>query len=312
MVVHEGRPQPTVTVEAHDGASLRGYRWLPEDEPRAIVQIAHGMAEHAARYDAFARDLTAAGYVVYANDHRGHGLTAAPADRGYFADVHGWETVVDDLALFTAQARADFPDLPVVLFGHSMGSLLARTYITRYGDGLAAVILSGTATDPGALGKAGQVIAALESRLRGRRHPSRLMTNLTFGPYNAKFKPARTEFDWLSRDETQVDRYVADPLCGQTFTSGFYVDLLGGLAELQRDAVVVGTPTSLPMLIIAGADDPVGGSKVTEVGAQLERLGVADVTVKTYPEARHEILNEINRAEVVDDVLSWMDARLTR
>ena len=305
----------TFTLSRPDGATIHAYRWVPDDAPTAIVQIAHGMAEHAGRYERFAQALTGGGYAVYAEDHRGHGRTGEAATLGYFADDDGWSKVVEDMDAVTQHAVAEHPGLPVVLFGHSMGSFLTRDYAVRHGSDLSAVVVCGTAGDPGLLGKAGAMIAGVESRLRGRHHPSALMNKLTFGSYNAAFKPTSTDFDWLSRDDAEVDKYIADPLCGFVCSSGFYGDLLGGLARVNNDDVVAGIPAELPMLVISGTQDPVGGkqaSGVNGVADQLRRSGVADLTVKLYPEARHELLNESNREEVTTDVLGWIAQRLGR
>lgn len=305
----------TFTITAPDGTELHVNRWLPDPgtSPRAIVQIAHGMAEHVDRYARFAQALTDHGFAVYANDHRGHKGTAKTHDNeGYFADHDGWATVVDDMALLTATAKEEHAGLPVVLFGHSMGSFLSRSYAVEHGDEIAALILSGTAGDPGALGAVGGKVASLQARLQGRRHHSGLLNTLTFGQYGSAFKPNRTAFDWLSRDEAEVDKYVADEWCGAVFTTGFYIDILGGLAEINRDGYVARTPKSLPILIFSGEKDPVGaaGKGPTEVADRYRRLGVTDVTLTLYPDGRHEMLNEINRDEVTSDVIAWIDAHL--
>lgn len=199
-------------VAASDGVVIRGQRWLPDGEARAVVQIAHGMAEHSARYERFAQELNAAGYAVYANDHRGHGRTAEGGVLGHFADDDGWARVVDDLLQVTRRAQAEVPGRPVVLLGHSMGSLLVRTFAAQHGDLLAGLIVSGTPADPGLLGRVGRQVARAEGRLRGRTHASKLLDTMSFGAFNKQFAPARTDFDWLSRDEAAVDDYVADPL----------------------------------------------------------------------------------------------------
>lgn len=305
----------TFTLSRPDGATIHASRWTPDGEPTAIVQIAHGMAEHAGRYERFAQALTGAGYTVYAEDHRGHGRTGEAATLGYFADDDGWSKVVEDMHAVTQHALAEHPGLPVVLFGHSMGSFLTRDYAVRHGGDLSAAVVCGTAGDPGMLGKVGGTIASVEARVRGRRHPSALLNKLTFGAYNGAFKPTRTDFDWLSRDEAEVDKYIADPLCGFLCTSSFYSDLLGGLARVNNDAVLAGVPSELPMLVISGTQDPVGGKQAADVNGvadQLRRSGVTDVTVKLYPEARHELLNETNRDEVTADVLAWIAQRLGR
>ena len=305
----------TFILQSADDTPLQVRRWLPDGDPTAIVQVAHGMAEHSGRYERFAQALTGAGYAVYAEDHRGHGRTSDGDDTGYLTDSDGWNAVVEDLAAVTARASSEHPGLPVVLFGHSMGSFLSRSYAMAHGHDLAALVLCGTAGDPGALGKVGKGVAALEARTLGRRHTSKTMNTLTFGQYNAAFKPNRTDFDWLSRDPVEVDAYIADPRCGEVFTAGFYVDLLGGLEQINRDDQVARIPDDLPVLLISGDMDPVGGKAgkgVTAVAAQLRKAGVRDVTLTLYPGARHELLNETNRDEVTADVLAWVAARLTR
>lgn len=301
------------SLTATDGTLLHVNRWLPDGAAKAVVQIAHGMAEHSDRYARFAERLTDAGYAVYAHDHRGHGGTArAVDDEGYFADRDGFDTVVEDMHVVSGKAREEQPGLPFFLFGHSMGSFLSRSYAARFGAELDGLVLSGTAGDPGLLGKVGQGIAAIEARLRGRRHQSPLLDKLSFGQYNAAFKPNRTKFDWLSRDEAEVDKYVADPRCGTVFTSGFFVDLLGGLAAVNADATVARVPKDLPIHLMSGAMDPVGrnGKGVQAVADQYVRLGVTDVSLRLWPDGRHEMLNETNRDEVMDELVGWLDAHL--
>ncbi len=302
----------TLAVSAVDGTSLHTYRWLPDGPPRAVVQIVHGMAEHAARYERFAEALTGAGYAVYAHDQRGHGQTAAEADHGIFAERDGWSVVIADVRTVTEFAQAEHPGLPVVLFGHSMGSFVSRAYTALHGARLAGLVLSGTGGNPGPLAAVGKAVAGVQARVRGRRHQSGLMTKLTFGQYNARFKPARTEFDWLSRDEAEVDAYIADPLCGNVFSAAFYADLLGGLQQINRSAAFAAVPRDLPVLVFSGSADPVGagGKGVREVAEAYRSAGVSDVTMRLYPDARHELLNETNRDEVTADILAWLDERL--
>lgn len=303
----------TTTTTAADATALHTYLWEPAGDPKAIVQIAHGMAEHAQRYDRFAAALTGAGYVVIANDHRGHGHTnPVGADHGYFADHDGFALVTEDLHAVTEAARAAYPGLPVFLFGHSMGSFLSRSYAAAHGAELAGLILSGTAGDSGALGKVGVGVAQAQARLRGRKHASGLLTTMSFGQFNKDFKPARTEFDWLSRDPDEVDKYVADPLCGNVFTTGFWIDLLGGLNYIHATDTTAKVPTDLPIHLIAGSMDPVGAKTkgVEQVAGQYRKAGVKSVTTHYYIGARHELLNETNRDEVTADVIAWLDAHL--
>ncbi len=305
--------QPTETVRATDGADLAVYAW-PVDQPKAVVQIAHGMAEHGGRYDRFARALNDAGYAVYASDHRGHGGTAGSLERmGHFADTGGWSLVVGDLVTVSEHVRRRHPEAPYVLMGHSMGSMLTRAFLQERRAELSGAIISGTAGDPGLLGRAGVLLASIESRLRGPRHRSRIMDKLSFGAYNAAFKPNRTAFDWLSRDEAEVDAYVADPWCGNLHSSRFWVDMLTGLAAINDPAQVAGVPDEVPLLVFSGSKDPVGGSEaadVKKVVRMLREAGVRDLTERYYPEARHETLNETNRDEVTADVIAWLDSRV--
>ncbi|GAA5162429.1 alpha/beta hydrolase [Ornithinimicrobium tianjinense] len=300
----------TFTHAVPDGTILHVHRWLPEALPRAVVQVAHGMVEHAARYDHLGERLSASGYAVYASDHRGHGRTAGgPDELGHLGDDGGFDAVVDDLAALTAELRDAHPGVPVVLLGHSMGSFLARAYAARHGELIDGLILSGTAGDPGLLGAVGQRLASLEARVRGPRARSRLMEALVLGPNNRPFRPARTKFDWLSRDAAQVDAYAADELSGGTATAAFYRDLLQGLRRVNRPSTAALTPSDLPVHIVVGEVDPVGGqAAAVEVAGLLLAAGVRDVTVRVWPGARHEVLNETNRDEVEANLLAWLDA----
>lgn len=298
------------TLTTADGIDVFVHRWLPDGDTKAVVQISHGLAEHGARYARFAQRLTDHGYAVYAGDHRGHGKTSGT--RGGFAERDGWSIVVSDLLLVTERAKSEQPGLPVFLLGHSMGSFLARSYAAEHGAELAGLVLTGTAGGAGALGRVGVAVAGLQGRLRGRSWASGLMNTLSFGQYNAAFKPARTPFDWLSRDPAEVDAYIDDPDCGFVFSAGGYHDLLSGLASVNTDAVVARFPKSLPVHLASGDADPVGanGKGVTAVADQLRRAGLSDVTLTLWPGARHEILNETNRDEVEQEILDWLDDHL--
>lgn len=302
----------TLTIPSpHGGAELATYVWSI-DSPKAVVQIAHGMAEHAQRYDRLAQALNAAGYAVVAHDHRGHGATASqPHEVGYFADRHGWDAAIGDIEAVGRYARDRYREVPYVLLGHSMGSFMAREAASRHSDDMDALVLSGTGGDPGILGTVGQRVASVEGRIRGRRHPSSLMDKLTFGDFNKKFKPNRTDFDWLSRDEDEVDAYVADPRCGNVFTSGFFADFLNGVNALSSDRNPARIRSDLPIYLLAGSDDPVGGEKgVTAVRDQLRSVGLQDLTLRLYPQGRHEMFNEINRDEVTAELVDWLDTKV--
>ncbi len=298
----------TFPLTTGDGTALQVRCWLPQGRPRAVVQLAHGMVEHVGRYDHLGRRLAAEGYAVYGADHRGHGLSGdGPGSLTHLGDEGGFAAVVDDLLALTDHVRAEHPGTPVVLLGHSMGSFLARAYAARYGDRLAGLVLSGTAGHPGPLGRVGLALAGLEVRLRGPRARSRMMESLVLGPNNRPFRPTRTDFDWLSRDEAQVDAYVADALSGGHGTAGFYRDLLTGLLWVNEPSVAARVPADLPVHVVSGEVDPVGGAAaVAEVADLLRRGGVRDVTTRVWPGARHEVLNETNRDEVVEDLVRWL------
>ncbi len=296
---------------AKDGKSIFAKKWFSDDEPKAIVQIAHGMAEHIDRYHEFASFLVSHGIYVYGNDHRGHGHTETrDSDRGYFADENGYETIVEDMKTLTDLIRQDYPTTPIFLLGHSMGSFLSRRYIQLYGDLVAGVIFSATGGHPGFLGKVGHLLAVREARKLGRRTPSSKMNALTFGSYNKAFKPNRTEFDWLSRDEKEVDKYISDPLAGGVFSAGFFEDFLKALNSLYDEDDNI--PKQLPVCFLSGDKDPVGKNTkgVLQSYNQLKTVGLKDVNYKFYPEARHEILNETNKQEVYDDILNWINNHL--
>lgn len=297
--------------QSEDGKQIFTRKWVADEAPRAILQIAHGMAEHIGRYEEFAQFLVRNGIYVYGNDHRGHGNTEVNReDRGYYADENGYETVVADMKQLTEIIKQDYPSVPVFMLGHSMGSFLARRYIQLYGDQLTGTILTGTGGHPGLLGRIGHFLAAREARKLGRRSPSPRMNSLTFASYNKAFKPARTDFDWLSRDEREVDRYVEDPLCGGVFTAGFFEDFLKGLLSLYDEDARI--PKDLSVYFLSGDLDPVGKNSkgVLESFHKLHDAGLRDVTYKFYPGARHEVLNEKNKTEVYQDILGWIEKRL--
>jgi alpha-beta hydrolase superfamily lysophospholipase len=294
-------------LRADDGVEIAVYRWLPEGRTvRGIVQIAHGMAEHGARYARFAARLNRDGWAVYASDHRGHGNTAAHGNSlGYFADEDGWARVVGDLRTVAAHARGEHPRVPLVLFAHSMGSYVAQSLVLAYPRVLDGLILSGTSIGGGALVRAGVLVAKLERLRQGKHGTSALLARMSFGKFNDGFE-GRTAFDWLSRDQREVDKYVADPKCGFPCANQLWVDLLGGVAELGR-ADWSRLPRDLPVLVFAGELDPVGdrGKGVRKLVAAM-RAAHLSVTDRLYPQGRHEMLNETNRDDVENDVATWL------
>jgi alpha-beta hydrolase superfamily lysophospholipase len=295
----------TFDVE-HAGRSIFTRRWSPEAPPRASVQIAHGVMEHGGRYQRLAIALAAAGYLAVASDHRGHGPMCPPADLGFFAPKDGWRACLDDLRAAHDRIAADFPGLPRVFFGHLMGSYMGQTFIAERGGELAGAVLSGTAGPPPAILPIGLRLAAVERWRLGPRGKSSLSRALMFGGLNSGFKPARTPYDWLSRDAAEVDAYVADPLCGFPITTQLTIDLLDALDGLALPATAARIPKALPIYIFGGARDPTG-AKLQGL-LDVYRAAGLRVTTKIYPDARHETLNEINRDEVTADLAAWLNA----
>lgn len=291
------------------------FRFLPDGgEPTAVVHVVHGLAEHAARYRRLAEVLVAEGWAVYAHDQRGHGRTAGSDDAlGHFADEDGWAKLVGDLQDFVRHERDEHPGRPIAILGHSMGSLVLQDYLSRYqGDGLAAAALSGTSGPPPPIASLGRGVARLERLRQGPRGRSALLDKLSFGSYNRAFAPARTEYDWLSRDPAEVDAYVADPWCGFRSSNQAWIDLLDALPTLTRADRLARIPKNLPIYIFSGEKDPVGlnGEGVRALADRYRKAGLSDVTVKLYPEARHEVLNETNRDEVMRDLVEWLRPKL--
>ncbi len=261
------------THQASDGKSLFVYRFLP-DEPatvKAVVHVAHGMAEHAARYARLAEALTTVGYAVYANDHRGHGKTASPEELGFFAEKDGFARVVGDLVELVAHEKKEHPDLPLVLFGHSMGSYMVQEFIIDHGREIAGAVISGSAGKPNLLASAGRLVARAERLRAGVRGKSKLLGDLSFGAFNKQFAPTRTAFDWLSRDVTEVDKYVTDPLCGFDVTTSLWVDVLDALASIARPERQARIPSDLPHLRLLRQRRP-GERKDQEPRAAPRRL----------------------------------------
>lgn len=299
----------TVFLKTDDGEQIAVHRWIPASQPAAILQISHGMAEFAVRYDEFAALAASKGFVVYASDHRGHGETAGSLDRlGFLAVQDGFAKVVSDLRAVTEQAIAAFPGIPVVLFAHSFGSFVGQRYIQLWGDTLAACVLSGTkGPDPVMVGL-GRALAHLVALVRGKRHRSMLLHNTAFGSYNARIPGSKSANAWLSRDAAEVEKYDASPWCGFVCTAGFFCDLMDGLSLIHRSDSLAALPKKLPVLITGGTDDPVSAysKTVRKLASIYASRGMSNVDLKLYKGGRHEMMNETNREEFMNDVLSWL------
>lgn len=267
------------------------------------------MAEHSGRYTWFAEQLNANGIMVCSHDHRGHGHTEPDSSGyGFFAENQGWGRVVRDIKEIGDLFRKGHPNLPFFLFGHSMGSFLARDCLALFPGDYTGVFISGTAGPAGIMGHIALALARLGILVKGPRQPNTTLDKLFFGEYAKAFKPARTPFDWLSRDPGKVDAYISDPMCGFICSSQFYADLATGIIKVSSNRHFAKTPADLPIRIFSGAMDPVGAfSKgVMAVYEAYRKAGVKDLTVKLYDQGRHEMLNETNRDEVAGDVIQWI------
>ncbi len=289
-------PSTHFTYPARDGVEIVGYRWDPAGAPRAAVQLTHGMGEHVQRYGALARALTGRGLVVYGQDHRGHGATARSEEELGQLGPDGWTQLVDDVDLLVSRVRDEQPGLPLVLLGHSMGSFAVQQYLLDHSDRIDAVVLTGTTA-----------LDQLEPALD-------LDQPIDLAAFNAAFSPARTEFDWLSRDEAIVDAYIADPRCGFGIDTDSAKDMFAGARRMADPGQVAAMRPDLPLYIAAGESDPVNAN-LALLNVLVDRYraaGLTDVTVRTYPGARHEILNETNRDKVVASILDWLDQVLSK
>ena len=294
-----------------EDAIIYYYRWNISEEvkEKGVVLLLHGMAEHAFRYKEFANFLNQNGFIVYADDHRGHGKTGAKQGKlGYLGEA-GWDLLVDDVYLLLNIIKSNHEGLPVILFGHSMGSILAKTCISEYGSEFDGVILSGTTNGVGLLTrKLGLYLSKTVSLLSGGKKQSPFLHSVCFGNYNKGFG-LDTPFEWLSRDKKVIKDYIEDELCGFICTSGFYADMLDGINRNAKVKNIKKVPSSLPMFIISGTKDPVGSySKDIKVvyGLYKNVAKLDNVKYKLFEDARHELLNEINKEEVYNDVLNWL------
>ena len=298
-------------IRSFDLIPLTLYHWECEN-PKAIVHIVHGMSEHAARYDHFASWLNENDITVVSSDLRGHGKTAGELKNvGHFATRNGWEKVCKDICLITEETIKKHPNLPIIFLGHSMGSFLIRKISYSFGNFGSGYIFSSTAGHPGLIGIAGVRIAKLNVKLMGRRNKSQLMTQLTFGDFNKKYKNKKTKKDWLTKDESIVNQYINDPYCMQTFSSQFYNDLVEGVLEINETSNINKMVKNLPVLLFAGDMDPVGnyGKGTKEVYEKMKKCGVKDIELVLYEDGRHEMLNETNKMDVYQMILNWITSK---
>lgn len=298
---------------SQDGKTkIHAIEWIPEGNISAILQISHGMVEYIDRYDEFARFLNERGYYVVGHDHLGHGNSIQTKDDwGFFAEENGNECVIGDIHRLRQLTREKYPAVPYFLLGHSMGSFLARQYLTLHGDGLAGAVIMGTGNQPLFLVKLGKTVCRLIASVKGWHYRSRFVNNMAFGGYNRKFSPARTPMDWLSRNPKNVDTYLSEDCCTFIFTVNGYYHMFRGMEHLAKKEHFEQIPKDLPVFFVAGQDDPVGdfGKGVKTVFQKYKAGGIKDVSLKLYKDDRHEILNEDDRQVVYADIYEWLETK---
>lgn len=302
------------TFKGEEGLDIYTYKWEDENikKTKAVIQIAHGMAETAQRYETFAKVLTENGYIVYINDHRGYGKTAKIIENvGHLAEKEGFRCLVEDMYTLTNIIKKENEDLPIYLFGHSMGSFASQRYIMDYGNNLSGLILCGSNGKQGIILNFAHMIINREIKKYGRRSRSNKINDLIFGGEIIR-RNEKTKFDWLSRDKEQVEKYINDPFCGVVCSCGFFYDLVQGLKEIEDKENLKKVPLDIPIYIISGDKDPIGknGKGVLRLRDRYIKLGVKDVTCKLYKDGRHELLNEINKEEVFEDIICWLNNKI--
>lgn len=286
---------------------------VPDAEPRAIVQIIHGIAEYIDRYDEFMSFLADNGIIAVGTDHLGHGKSIESEEQtGFFAYDNGWDYVVRDEEVLRLAMHENYPELPIIVFGHSMGSFMARTLLIRYPDAFNAAIISGTGNQDAALVNGGLFMGNLVTGLKGAHHYSKFLNNLAFGSYNKIYDNPKTEYDWLSRDEANVQKYIDDPLCGFIPSCSLFRDMMTGVKFITNKKNLTAMNKDMPVYFMSGDMDPVGecGKGVQKAYNNFLEAGMKDVSIKLYPGGRHEMLNEINKDEVYTDILAWLDSKI--
>ena len=301
---------------SRDGKTqIHAIEWIPESEVRGILQICHGMVEYIERYEEFASYMCEHGYCVVGHDHLGHGKSInTEADYGYFPEQDGNRFVIGDIQQLRVMTEKEYPNLPYLMLGHSMGSFLLRQYLTMYGEGLAGAVIMGTGYQPMAVLVAGQLLCRITALFKGWRYRSKFVDNLSFGGFNKRFEPSETARDWVTSDRKLRRKYVEDPLCMFRFTLGGYYQMFEGMKVLARKESIERIPKDLPILFTAGMDDPVGafGKNVKKVYKKYKDAGIEKTAIKLYAGSRHEILNETNREQVYEDLYSWCERCVKR
>tara|TARA_R100001143_G_scaffold63387_1_gene70103 strand:+ start:39086 stop:40003 length:918 start_codon:yes stop_codon:yes gene_type:complete len=301
----------TFTISDHLNKKLHAVVWTTDHKPKGVILIVHGLAEHSGRYSHFAKFLNSNNYHVFAYDHRGHGKTD-PDHLGVIDHNDEFNLMVKNLNDVFQYVSSAYPNLPIILFGHSMGSFISQRFMQLYDAKPDALIYSGSNGKPPLLLHAGIQISALLKSFFGKDSKSNLLDRLSFGAYNRHFKPNRTDYDWLSRDTDMVDLYVDDPLCGFICSNSFYHQLFKGIQDIHAHPVFADHNPDIPVLLLSGDQDPVSnfGKGIRNLEKIMRKSGVSDITTHLYEGGRHEMLNEINRDEVFDNLLQWMNLEI--
>lgn len=294
-------------------SSVHAVEWIPKGEPKAVLQIAHGMCEYVMRYDGFADWLSEQGIYVVGNDHLGHGETAAgEEDLGYFADKHGNRYVLQDIHRLRKLTGKKYPDKPYFILGHSMGSFLIRQYISYYGEDLSGAIIMGTGWQPVVSLYAGRALCNIIALFKNWRYRSKLLDIMAFGSYLKRIEKPITMQDWISRDEAVVYQYKHDPFCNYHFTLNGYNNMFRSIRKAEKKSNIARVPLDLPIFLVSGSEDPVGayGKGVTRTYEAYQKAGIKDVSMKFYEEDRHEVLNELDRDRVYEDIKDWIFSKM--
>lgn len=292
---------------------LRAHMCLPDTEPKAVVQIVHGIAEHMDRYDDFMLFLANNGFVAVGEDHLGHGKSIErEEDKGFFAESNGWTYAVQDVEILHLAMKKNYPDLPIIVFGHSMGSFLARTHLIKFPGGFDAAIISGTGNQGKPLVLGGLAVGNVISKFKGPHYYSNFINNMAFGSYNKIYDNAKTTHDWLTRDDAIVQKYLDDPLCGFIPSCSLFRDMMTGINMITNVKNIGEMNKDTPVYFMSGAMDPVGecGKGVKLAYDNFLKVGMKDVSIKLYEGGRHEMLNEINKKEVYADILEWINSKI--
>ena len=294
--------------------TIHGIEWVPEGEPKAVLQMVHGMNEYIDRYNEFASFMADNGFYVVGHDHVGHGESVAPdGTRRFFAEKNGNRVLLEDMETVRKTAAEKYPDVPYFILGHSMGSFLVRQFIARHGGSLTGAVIMGTGNQPAMTLKSGIALCSIIGAAKGKRYESRLVNKIAMNGNLKRIENPRTIADWLSKNEPNIDAYISNPWCNGMFTVGAYKDMFISIQDCQSKTTIDRIPKELPLLLVSGEEDPIGayGKGVEAAYESYKKAGIQDVTIKLYPGDRHEILNELDREMVYQDLLDWFSAHMS-